>query len=70
MSMDKPRSVAPLMSNTQLAVTGPLLSPLIVSVTPKKTSVLPSLMMPSESGGKIDRLSSSTANGMLGETPR
>ena len=70
MSMDSCSGPAPATSNTQVALTGPLVSPLTVSVTPKKTSVLPSLMMPSESAGKINRLSSSMEKGMVGETPR
>ena len=70
MSIDSTRPVAPLTSNSQVALTGPLFCGFSVSTTPKKTSVLPSLMMPCESDGKIVRLSSSTANGIVAETPR
>ena len=70
MSIDSSRSVAPLMSKTQVALTGPLLSEFSVSTTPKNSSVLPSLMIPRESGGKMLALSSSNAKGIEGETPR
>ena len=40
------------MSKTQVALTGPLVSSLTVSVTPKKISVLPSVMMPRLSAGE------------------
>ena len=70
MSMDKPRLLAPLMSKTQVAVTGPLFWLFCVSTMPKNTSKLLSLMMPTLSDGKIDRLSSRTPKGMLGDTQR
>ena len=60
----------PAMLKTQVAETGPLVSPLTVSVTPKKTSVLPCLMMPRLSPGKMLRLSSASENGIVADTPR
>ena len=71
MSIDSSRSVAPPMSKTQVALTGPTrLSGFMVSTTPKNSSVLPSPIIPSVSAGKIDRLSSSSEKGIEDETPR
>ncbi len=70
MSIDRTSPPAPVMSNSQVAETGPELSAFSVSVTPKKTSVLPSLMIPRLSPGKMLSESSSTEKGIVGETPR
>ena len=71
MSIDNSRSVAPLMSKTQVALTRPTrLSGFLVSATPKNSSVLASPIIPSASPGKILKLSSSKAKGIEGETPR
>ena len=60
--------VAEATSNTQVAVTGPVLSPFSVSMMPKNSSVLASPMMPRLSGGKTLTESSSTPNGIDDDT--